>query len=236
MATQASPWEFEIQAASRRAPAPPAKRSRRGIATQTAILDAAERLIAERGLAGVSLGEIARAANQRNRAATQYYFSSLDELVMAIMARSSPDVRQRRTDMLRELDLAGRGHDIRSLVEVQVLPTASLLGHSGAQFRFIAQLISPNLPNRFHWSDEPDLETLKDWESRVHAGLAPLRPQLRTQRIYMALDVFASTMAALEAQLERGVRTDVPLATTALIDAMTAILCGPDSTASRTAQ
>jgi AcrR family transcriptional regulator len=231
MTAEAHPGVVDVSTEPRPDPSSAPKRSRRGIATREAILDAAERLIAEHGLAGVSLGEIARAANQRNRAATQYYFASLDELVLAIAERSSPGEGERRAAMLRELDLAGRGHDIRSLVEVQVLPNASLLGHSGAKFRFLLQLMSPDLPNRFKWGDEPDFETLRDWEDRVRAGLAPLQPELRTLRIYMALDVFASTLAALEAQLERGIPTDVALATTGLIDAMTSILTGPDSTA-----
>jgi AcrR family transcriptional regulator len=205
----------------------PRKRSRRGLATRDAILNAAEALIAEHGLAGVSVAQIAREADQLNRGAIQYYFASVDELAMAVMARRLPQHRERRVALLREIELAGRGDDIRALVEVQVLPSTAMLGSSGSIFRFVHQLVSPDQADRFHWIDEPDLDLLKEWEARVRAAMPALVPAVQTLRIHMALDLFAVTLASLEAQVARGAAIDVPLASRALIDAMTAILTQP---------
>jgi hypothetical protein len=49
----------------------------------------------------------------------------------------------------------------------------------------------------------------------------------------MALDWFACTVAALEAQFERGEATDIAFSSRTLIDAVTAILSAPDSASRR---
>jgi AcrR family transcriptional regulator len=211
-------------------PAP--RRTRRGLATEAAIVDAAERLIARYGLSGVSLGQIARAANQSNRAAPQYYFASLDELVMAVMRRRMPEIRERADAMLRDLHLTGRSHQLRALAEVHVLPNARILGHSGSYFRFCAQIISPNLEDRFHWLDQPDLDIIREWESCVLAQLGGLAPAVRAQRISMVFDLCASTLATVEAKLERKDPIDITLASTVLVDATVSILTAPDSSTS----
>ena len=60
-------------------------------ATRLQLLATAERLFAERGIAGVSLREIGAAAGQRNNSATQYHFESKHGLVLALCEhRPSP--------------------------------------------------------------------------------------------------------------------------------------------------
>ena len=54
--------------------------------SRAAILDAAERLFAERGFEGASLGEIAHAA-QLSRATPSYFFGSKDRLYAAVLKR-----------------------------------------------------------------------------------------------------------------------------------------------------
>ncbi|WP_262402118.1 TetR/AcrR family transcriptional regulator [Actinomadura sp. CNU-125] len=69
--------------------------SARGDETREHVLDAAERLIAERGVTGVSLNEINGAAGQRNTAALRYHFGGRDGLVRAIMRRYGTRLRER---------------------------------------------------------------------------------------------------------------------------------------------
>jgi AcrR family transcriptional regulator len=207
------------------------RRSRRGLSTRDALVGAAERLIGEQGLARVSVAQIARAADQRSRAAPQYYFKSLEDMALAVVERRGPGVRARRAAMLQELDLSGRGHDIRALVEAAVLPVTTLLGSSGAHFRCVIQLNALTLADRAQWLDEADLEFRLQWEDRLHAELKQFPAAVRTQRINMALDLCMTTLATLEAQLEsQEDSVDIAFASTTLVDAVTAILTGPDHT------
>src|SRR5262249_6285400 len=85
---------------------------------------AAERLFAERGIGAVSLREIGAAANQRNNGAAQYHFGTKRGLVDAIVEYRMRPINERRLALLDEADAAGRGADLRALVEVLVFPFA----------------------------------------------------------------------------------------------------------------
>jgi AcrR family transcriptional regulator len=68
------------------------------------ILDAAEQLMAERGVDAVSLREINSAADQRNASGVQYYFHNRLGLVMAVIERHMAAVDERRNQLLDDLD------------------------------------------------------------------------------------------------------------------------------------
>ncbi len=102
--------------AGRRRSGPPAE------ATRAAVLAAAERLFAERGIYGVSLREIAEAAGQRNNAAVHYHFGGREELIRTLFERRFIHLDNRRRTLLEELDAAGKGDDLVSLVRVLVVP------------------------------------------------------------------------------------------------------------------
>ena len=57
----------------------------------------AERLFAERGLAGVSLSQIGIAAGQKNNAVVHYDFGSRDSLIREIVFLRSEEKRRART-------------------------------------------------------------------------------------------------------------------------------------------
>jgi AcrR family transcriptional regulator len=107
--------------------------SPRGVETRERILDAAERLMAERGIAGVSLNEINTAAGQRNTAALHYHFGGREGLLRAIMRRHGPWLRARHDELYAEVIGGGRERDVRGLVEVIVLPVAEYIGRGGSQ-------------------------------------------------------------------------------------------------------
>lgn len=98
-----------------------------GADTRERIIGAAERLFAERGIAGVSLREINRAAQQSNTGAVQYHFGDRDGLVRAIIDKHRRDTEPRRHALLDQYEDAG-GEDIRALVAALVLPLAAKLG------------------------------------------------------------------------------------------------------------
>jgi AcrR family transcriptional regulator len=93
-------------------------------ATKEALLCAAERLYAERGLDAVSMREITREAGQRNSTALQYHFSSKEALVSAILNRRMNDGDARRLEFLHNLEILGKLEDVRSLAAAMVEPIA----------------------------------------------------------------------------------------------------------------
>jgi AcrR family transcriptional regulator len=105
--------------------------SERGAGARLLMIEAAERLFAERGINGVSLREIGAQAGQRNTAAARYHFGSKEALVDAVFRHRMEPVNARRLAMLDELAEAGRDHEIRGLVEAFLYPLADTLGEPG---------------------------------------------------------------------------------------------------------
>lgn len=95
-------------------------------AAASRILRAAEALIAERGL-GASLQHIASEAGLRNKSAVHYYFGSRDGLIAAAVNARLVEMESLRMKLLAEAENAGRRDDIRSLVEMLVLPMVQIV-------------------------------------------------------------------------------------------------------------
>jgi AcrR family transcriptional regulator len=100
-------------------------------ATATRLIETAERLIAERGVHGVSLREIGAEAGQRNTGAVRYHFGTKQRLLNAVFEHRMVTINDRRLAMLAELDSAGRGYDVRALAEAFLYPLAEMLGEPG---------------------------------------------------------------------------------------------------------
>ena len=89
------------------------------------LLDAAERLFAEHGIAGVSLRNITAAAGV-NVASAHYYFGSKEGLVEAIFQRRMGAMEARRTELLNHLEAAAE-LTARDVAEALVRPLAELV-------------------------------------------------------------------------------------------------------------
>ena len=89
------------------------------------LLDAAERLIALKGVDGVSLREITAAADHRNHSAIAYHFGDRNGLIEAIWQRRTEAVGRERAALMLDLQSGGRDRDLRSLVEAYVVPLSN---------------------------------------------------------------------------------------------------------------
>jgi AcrR family transcriptional regulator len=88
--------------------------------TRTRILDAAERLFAERGFHGVSLREITAQAHA-NTAAVHYYFRRKEDLLEAVVDRRAGIVVEERLKRIKAV-LAGQPHSLEALILAYVTP------------------------------------------------------------------------------------------------------------------
>jgi AcrR family transcriptional regulator len=91
--------------------------------TRTSILDAAERLYADRGFADVTLRDIVAAAGV-NLAAVNYHFGSKDELIAELFVTRSLATNRERLNELKAAEAAGGGRaDIDAILRALVGPT-----------------------------------------------------------------------------------------------------------------
>jgi AcrR family transcriptional regulator len=109
------------------------------------MVEAAERLIAQRGLAAVSLRDVQVEAGQRNKSAANYHFGSREGLIDAVVEARMAPIEERRRAVLAEIDAAGRGNEVRALVEALIVPLAEAtvaLPESSYYARFLGQLVA----------------------------------------------------------------------------------------------
>jgi len=193
--------------------------------TRTRILEAAERLYAERGVDGVSLREITEAAGQRNNAAVHYHFGGRDELVQALFERRYTRLEARRAEMLAELDAAGRGDDVEALVRILVAPFAEAgeLGDEGTWVRFVARLHEDPTFNPFsgrHPYAASDAATAASREvtARIRRALGISAKQAET-RFYLVTTMAVHAVADRHAMADAGAGERLPSGR-ALVDAL----------------
>lgn len=189
-----------------------------------AMIEAAERLVAERGLRNVSLREVQAAAGQRNKSAAQYHFGSLHGLIEAIVVARMTPIDARRVHLLAELDAGGRGHDVRALVEASIDPFAeATLGRPDSRYaRFLAQVMAdPGMSGLA--ARDLQAEGLRTVQQRLDAAMTEVPRPLRAGRIHRSFVFGIVSIATWEGG------PDDPARVADLIDTCVAILEAPAS-------
>lgn len=112
-------------------------RKARSEATRAALMQAAEKLIAQRGVENVTIRDIVAAAGQKNESALQYHFKSLSGLLEAIHAQRAALVRARRMESLRATLAETPAPSLRQLCALMVEPTFTLAQENVGFRRYI---------------------------------------------------------------------------------------------------
>ncbi|GAA1615821.1 TetR/AcrR family transcriptional regulator [Actinoplanes couchii] len=184
--------------------------------TRAAILDAAERLFAERGVYSVSNRQISEAAGQGNNTAVTYHFGGKNDLVQAIIRRHAEPMEEIR----RALAARHRGGTgLRGWVECVVRPYTDHLADLTAPSwyaRFAAQLMADPQLRELAGAELDRLPMLVEVGDALHACLPGLPPEVRLERDDMAHTLIIHSCA----QRERSERPDWPAAASGLIDAL----------------
>ncbi|WP_182345585.1 TetR/AcrR family transcriptional regulator [Tomitella gaofuii] len=158
--------------------------ARRDSPARAAMIDAAERIVAERGLTALTLRAVQEAAGQSNKSAANYHFGTRDGLVGAVLAERMDPIAVHRQAMLDALDAEPPTHPeamLRALAEAFVVPLARrvLLVPGSAYARFLAQsMVSPELAGLI--TEHSTLFTVEETRRRMVAVLtaAGTRPGL----------------------------------------------------------
>lgn len=200
-------------------------RSRAPRDTRGKLIRAAEQLFAAKGIDGVSLSEIKRAAGQRNAMALQYHFGDRAGLLRAILDKHLPAVDARREVLLQQYEDSGTA-DLRSLAAALVLPAAAKLADpdGGREFlQIVAELL--NRP-------EPLVEVVVTKGSSIFAWRRLVEPLLATESTTVLHTRFTAMRfchAELAARAAARPRRDDRLFTSRLVDLVTALLATPVS-------
>jgi AcrR family transcriptional regulator len=101
--------------------------TKRGDATREHLLDVAEQLFGERGVANVSLREIQIAAEVRNTAAIHFHFGDRDGLLDALAHRHIARIGARQQELWDKVVADDATSDTRRLVEILVRPCAEYI-------------------------------------------------------------------------------------------------------------
>jgi AcrR family transcriptional regulator len=112
-----------------------------GAATRSRLIAEGERLFAERGIASVTLKEVAHAAGQRNNAAIQYHFGNKEGLLRAITVQRARVTEDGRAEMLARAANSQPGYTVDNLVAAMVLPLAASLRPGDNYLRFQSRLV-----------------------------------------------------------------------------------------------
>lgn len=199
------------------------------VETRVKLIEAAERLFAEKGVDAVSLREITRESGARNAVALQYHFDDRDGVLNAIFAKHMPEVEARRHAMLDEYEANGEP-DLRALASALVRPLAAKLGdpEGGRYFlQIYAELIDrPREPRPVNGDSSSD--SLNRWRRLVEPHLDP--DAARLHRRYTAI---LHTALELSRRARESRSRDDRLFTSFLVDVVAAILATPVSAETR---
>lgn len=163
------------------------------------MIEAGERLAAERGMAAMSLREVQAAAGQRNKSAAQYHFGSRHGLIEAIAGARMGPINEDRMARLAAIDESGEPPTVRQLMEVMVEPLAwATLRPGSCWARFLAQgFADPELSDVVRRNFEG--RGYRETRQRLVASATHLPEALRGRRVDHAIGVLVMSLAALEA-------------------------------------
>lgn len=120
----------------------PVRRQERSEVTKQRILDASERLFANRSFASVSLREIAKAA-EVGVATVNYHLGSKDDLLKAVFLRRAIELNRERVALLADAEAAAQGGAIalRGILRALLLPGIRWSFDPGGRGLFIQFMI-----------------------------------------------------------------------------------------------
>ncbi len=183
-----------------------------------ALIQAARSLFAERGIEGVSIRELGRAAKQRNNNAVQYHFGDRESLLFAVIAPQNERVGARRAALLDALEIEPE-FSIRALAGALVRPSAAMLEDSTGRdyLRIGAELIAEPANIR-RWGPFDHTE-LNRWNRVAKQHMA--ESTLPLHRRFSAMNLCFSELGRRAAARRRG---DHRLFVSDLVDLVTGLL------------
>lgn len=177
---------------------------------KVAMIEAAERLIAERGAGNVSLREVQKVAGQRNKSAATYHFGTKEGLLAAILEYRMGPINELRA---AQLDALAREDQITltDLVKVLIDPlVANTVGTPDSGYaRFLARADADPVFLPIARAAE-ESASYRRWRDMTAEQLTHLPKQIRLVRIDRSVAMVIQSLALWEdGRGKRGQRLEV---------------------------
>jgi len=174
--------------------------------TRTALIRAAERLYAEKGLGGVSVRDITRAAGARNESALHYHFGGVDALIREVFACRYRDIEKARLTAYAHLDAAGKGDDVGALLEAAVRPLFEACREEDGRLyaRFCVQLATDPRFDVVQLVQDVEMTSATIIRERAFAALRNLPQETLTTRLRRLFAISMILVADHARQVETG--------------------------------
>ncbi|HUH38358.1 MAG TPA: TetR/AcrR family transcriptional regulator [Spongiibacteraceae bacterium] len=172
-------------------------------ATAARLMDAAERLFAEHGLAAVSFRQLAREA-EANVAAVHYHFGSKEALLEQVLLRRMVPLMAQRTALVRAALVTPTETLVEAWVRFLVQPLVDLIAREGVQGRAYVRLMWRSHSERPEWTEAlstahagNDARVFQRWLRDALPGLAAEQVQVRARlATRLTFDVLAGNLKA----------------------------------------
>lgn len=174
--------------------------------TRTALLQSAQRLIAERGLGTVSVKDITRAAGARNPSAVHYHFGNVEELIKEVFAQRYRAIEQERALRLAKVDEADLARRLVALIAAGIGPfLESCLDEEGRLYvRFSLQFSSDPRFNLLELVTEYGMPSLMSLRAQVVECVPDVPEDVLNARLRQAFSISLVQAADYARQLEAG--------------------------------
>lgn len=192
--------------------------------TKAALIRAAERLFAEKGLGGVSVRDITLAAGARNQSALHYHFGGMDELIREVFASRFRNIEEQRMKRLAEIDEAGHARDIHALMRAGIAPLLeACLEEDGRLYaQFTVQLMTDPRFDVATLVKDVGATSVTGIGTRVAETLKALPDKTLSTRLRRVFMISVLIMADYARRVEAGIASPVEAA----IDEATETLVG----------
>ncbi len=214
------------------------RKQSRGDVTREAIMRAAEKLIASKGLENITIREIVDAAGQKNESALQYHFQNLTGLVQAIHAIRDAQIHAMRAIEIEKLSRKTAEPTLRDVCKLMIGP-AFLLAKSKPDFRQYVKAFGHEIA----LTDQSALKIVRrrggDTDHEINRLLRSVLPSLDDaafeRRLDGAVRFIASSMYHEARRPNAFKGNQAELFFSSLIDSLAGLLGAPESSETKAA-
>jgi AcrR family transcriptional regulator len=176
--------------------------------TRTALLQAAQRLIAEKGLGSVSVKDITQAAGARNPSAVHYHFGNVESLIREVFAQRFKTIEHERALRLAKVDEADPARRLIALLEAAIAPfMESCLDEEGRLYaRFCLQFSTDPRFNLLELVSESGMPSLVSLRAKLVECVRDIPEDVLNARLRQVFSISLMQAADYARQLEAGIQ------------------------------
>jgi AcrR family transcriptional regulator len=174
----------------------------RSMDTRVRILDAAETLLAERGIEATSMRAVTSLARV-NLAAVNYHFGSKEGLIVAVYGRRLGPVNDERLSMLEAAERVGPKPELNDILRSYIAPVMHLIHDASRGGEVFMRLLGRALYEPGDYLGQLFREEMEPMLNRFTAALQRCLPKLNSEELFWRMHFGGGALAYTCAQIHR---------------------------------